>query len=229
VTRPLLAAGPLSLLFCSVAAAAGAIGIQNARTGAVCVGLAVVAVGWLVSDVRSAAFRLGLGLIAALSLFASSWLYGGHQVDESLGIAMRVVYLVFPTAVLAARIRPSALADHLAQRAGLPDRVAVSMAAALARIDSLADTWRQIRQARRARGLGFDGGVGRWLRAAADSAFGLLVASMRGAGSLAVAMDARGFARATERTWAEPAPWLRGDWVVVAIGVILSAAPWFLR
>jgi energy-coupling factor transport system permease protein len=227
--RPLLAAGPLSLLFCSVAAAAGAIGIEDARTGALCVGLAVVAVGWLVSDLRSAAFRLGLGLIAALSLFASSWLYGGHHVDESLGTAMRIVYLVFPTAVLAARIRPSALADHLAQRAGLPDRVAVSTAAALARIDSIGETWRQITRARRARGMGIDGGIVRRVRGSAGAAFGLLVASMRRAGALAVAMDARGFAHATQRTWAEPAPWLRGDWVVVAIGVILAVAPWFLR
>jgi energy-coupling factor transport system permease protein/energy-coupling factor transport system ATP-binding protein len=52
---------------------------------------------------------------------------------------------------------------------------------------------------------------------------------MRRAGSLAVAMDARGFAHANRRTWAEPAPWLRGDWVVVAIGTMLAALPWFLR
>jgi energy-coupling factor transporter transmembrane protein EcfT len=229
MSRPLLAAGPLSMLFCSIAAAAGAIGIEDARTGALCVALSVAAVGWLVADARGAAFRLSLGLIAALSLFASSWLYGGHHLDESLGTALRIVYLVFPAAVLGARIRPSELADHLAQRAGLPDRVAVSAAAALGRIDSIGETWRQITRARRARGMGIDGGVVRRLRASAGAAFGLLVASMRHAGALAVAMDARGFAHATQRTWAQPAPWLRGDWVVAAIGVALAAAPWFLR
>jgi energy-coupling factor transport system permease protein/energy-coupling factor transport system ATP-binding protein len=52
---------------------------------------------------------------------------------------------------------------------------------------------------------------------------------MRRTGTLAVAMDARGFGHATRRTWAEPAPWLWGDWVVTATGVILAAAPWFLR
>jgi energy-coupling factor transporter transmembrane protein EcfT len=130
---------------------------------------------------------------------------------------------------LAARIRPSALADHLAQRAGLSDRVAVSAAASLARIDSIGETWRQITRARRARGMGIDGGVFRRVRGSAGAAFGLLVASMRHASFLAVAMDARGFANATQRTWAEPAPWLRGDWVVVAIGVVLASAPWFFR
>jgi energy-coupling factor transporter transmembrane protein EcfT len=226
---PLAQAGPLSLLICSIAPAVGAIAIADARTGLVCVALNVAAVGWLVADVRAAAIRLGLGAIAALSIFVSSWLYGGHDLDASVGAALRIVYLVLPGAVVASRIRPSALADHLAQRAHLPDRVAVTAAVALARVDALGETWGQIMRARRARGLGHDGGVVRRLRAASGTAFGLLVASMRRTGSLAVAMDARGFAHAAQRTWAEPAPWLSGDWVVTAIGVGLAAAPWFLR
>jgi energy-coupling factor transporter transmembrane protein EcfT len=219
--------GPLSLLFCSIAPAFGAFAISDSRTGLVCVAISVAAVGWLVSDPRAFAVRLGLGGLAALSIFVSTWLYGGGHLDESLGAALRIVYLVLPGAALASRIRPSALADHLAQRAHVPDRVAVSAAVALARVDSLGETWTQIRRARRARGLGFDGVVRR-LRAAAGSAFGLLVASMRRTATLAVAMDARGFAHATQRTWAEPAPWRRADSVVAAVGVGLATLPWFL-
>jgi energy-coupling factor transporter transmembrane protein EcfT len=111
----------------------------------------------------------------------------------------------------------------------VPDRAAVSASAALARIDGIGETWRQISRARRARGMGIDGGLGRRVRATAGAAFGILVSSMRQAGSLAVAMDARGFEHATKRTWAEPAPWLHGDWMVVAVGVILASAPWFIR
>jgi energy-coupling factor transporter transmembrane protein EcfT len=229
MTRPLPDAGPLSLLLCCIAPAVGAIGIRDGRTGLISVVVSVVAVGWMAADLRSFARRMSLGAIAAVSIFVSTFFYGGHHLDEAVGAALRIVYLVLPGAVLAARVRPSALADHLAQRARVPDRVAVSAAAALARIDSIGEIWRQITRARRARGLGIDGGVGRRLRATAGAAFGLLVVSMRRAGSLAVAMDARGFAHATERTWAEPAPWLRGDWVVVAIGVVLAAVPWFLR
>jgi energy-coupling factor transporter transmembrane protein EcfT len=219
----------LSLLVCCVAPAVGAIGIRDARTGLASVAVSVVAVGWMTADLGNFARRIGLGSIAAVSIFVSTFFYGGHQLDEAVGAALRIVYLVLPGAVLAARIRPSALADHLAQRARVPDRVAVSASAALARIDSIGETWQQITRARRARGSGIDGGVGRRLRATGGAAFGLLVASMRRAGSLAVAMDARGFAHATQRTWAEPAPWLWGDWVVVVIGAILAAVPWFLR
>jgi energy-coupling factor transporter transmembrane protein EcfT len=222
-------AGPLSLLVCCIAPAVGAAGIRDATTGLLAVAVSVVTVGWMGADARSAAFRLGLGLLAATSIFVSTWLYGGHQADESLGAGLRIVYLVLPGAVLASRIRPSPLADHLAQRVRLPARVAVSAAVALARVDSLGETWQEMRRARRARGLGFDGGVGRRLHASAGAAFGLLVMSMRRGGSLAIAMDARGFAHATRRTWAEPAPWLWGDWMLVVIGAVLAGLPWFLR
>jgi energy-coupling factor transport system permease protein len=228
MSRPLPNAGPLSLLLCCIAPAIGAVAIRDARAGLGCVALSVALVGWMVGDLRNAGRRLGLGAIAATSIFVSTYFYGGHGLDEAVGAALRIVYLVLPGAVLAARIRPSPLADHLAQRARLPDRVAVSAAAALARIDSIGETWQQISRARRARGMGIDGGVGRRLRSGAAAAFGLLVASMRRAGALAVAMDARGFAQATGRTWAESAPWLRGDWMVVAVAVVLGAAPWFL-
>jgi energy-coupling factor transporter transmembrane protein EcfT len=229
MTRPLPTAGPLSLLVCCIAPAIGAIAIRDGRTGLICVAVSLAAVGWMASDLRSFARRMGLGAIAAVSIFVSTYFYGGHHLDTALGAALRIVYLVLPGAVLAARIRPSALADHLAQRAHVPDRAAVSASAALARIDGIGETWRQISRARRARGMGIDGGLGRRVRATAGAAFGLLVSSMRQAGSLAVAMDARGFEHATKRTWAEPAPWLHGDWMVVAVGVILASAPWFIR
>ena len=221
--------GPLSLLICSLTPAVGAIGVRDAATAALSVALSAVAVGWLVRDPRGFARRLLLGLIAAISIFVSTWLYGGHHLDEAVGAAGRIVYLVLPGAVLASRIRPSQLADHLAQRARLPARVAVASAVALHRVDSLAEQWRQIRRARRARGHGFDGGPMRRIRAGAGAAFGLLVVSLRQTGALAVAMDARGFAHATSRTWAEPAPWLWADWLVLSIAALLGVAPWLLR
>jgi energy-coupling factor transporter transmembrane protein EcfT len=232
MTTRRLSVGPLSILFCCIAPAVGAVGIRDGRTGLICVGVSVAAVGWMArtdAGLGGLARRTSLGAVAAVSIFVSTFFYGGHDLDEALGAALRIMYLVLPGAVLATRVRPSALADHLAQRAHLPSRVAVSAAAALARIDSIAETWIQIIRARRARGLGIDGGAARRLRASAGAAFALLVASMRRASELAVAMDSRGFAHATHRTWAEPAPWLAGDWAVTAIGVILAAVPWFLR
>lgn len=49
-----------------------------------------------------------------------------------------------------------------------------------------------------------------------------------GCASSTVAMDARGFQAATERTWAGPAPWRWSDSLVLGIGAALAALPWFL-
>jgi energy-coupling factor transporter transmembrane protein EcfT len=227
VTR--IRVGPLSLLLCSITPAVGAVGIHTAQLGALSVGLETAAVCWLARDAHSFARRLAFGAIAAASIFVSTWLYGGRDMDEAVGAALRILYLVLPGAVLASRIRPSELADHLAQRARLPARIAVSSSVALLRVDALGLQWRQIGRARRARGLGFDGGPVRRLRAAGGAAFGLLVGSLRQTAVLAVAMDARGFAQADSRTWAAPAPWLWADWLVVAIAAGLAALPWLLR
>jgi energy-coupling factor transporter transmembrane protein EcfT len=42
-------------------------------------------------------------------------------------------------------------------------------------------------------------------------------------------MDARGFAGAHDRTWAELAPWRAVDSVVVALGLLLAVGPWAIR
>jgi energy-coupling factor transporter transmembrane protein EcfT len=67
------------------------------------------------------------------------------------------------------------------------------------------------------------------VRASAGSAFALLVVAMRQAGHLATAMDARGFAVARRRSWAEPAPWTGMDSVVLVIAALLAVLPWLLR
>ena len=58
--------------------------------------------------------------------------------------------------------------------------------------------------------------------------FGLLVATLRSSGRMAVAMDARGFATASRRSWAEPAPWVRVDSAVLAGAVGFAALPYLL-
>lgn len=61
--------------------------------------------------------------------------------------------------------------------------------------------------ARRVRGLGPGRKPIARGRHVAALTFGLLVATLRSSGRMAVAMDARGFATARHRTWAEPATW----------------------
>ena len=117
-------------------------------------------------------------------------------------------------------IDPSELGDHLAQRLRLPARPVVAAVVGLQRVDEIGEQWQQVQRARRARGLGLDGGVWRRLEGSARSAFALLVLTMRQTGATSLAMDARGFAAARAgRTWARGAPWLIGDSVVLARGL----------
>jgi energy-coupling factor transporter transmembrane protein EcfT len=221
--------GPLSLLAASLLPVAGVFAIDSARTGLLAVGIELVALGWLVSDLRTTLVRASYGLVAAFGIALTTWLYAGQDLELTALAATRILYLVLPSALAMPLVQPSVLGDHLAQRLHLPARLVVAAVASLQRIDSLAEDWRQIQRARRSRGVGLDGGPVRRVRASAGSAFALLVVAMRQAGHLAEAMDARGFADAGGRTWAEPAPWHPVDSLVLTLAVALAALPWLLR
>lgn len=221
--------GPLSLLAACLVPVAGAFAIDSALEGLIGLVVQVGFLGWLVRDLRATALRGSLGLIAAAGIAVSTWLYGGRDLDEAATAACRILYLVLPSSMLLPLLRPSQLGDHLAQRLHLPDRGVVACVAALQRLDSFGADWRTIEQARRSRGRGLDGGPWRRLAESGASAFALLVVSMRHTGAMAVAMDARGFASATERTWAEPAPWLPADSLLLLLAAVLGALPWLLH
>lgn len=222
------APGPLSLLAGCLLPVVGAFAIRAPVAGALAVAAEVVAFGWLVRDWRGVLRRLAFGGVAAAGIATTTWLYGGHSLGIAAAAALRILYLVVPSALLAPLIRPSALGDALAQRLHLPARGVVAATAALQRLDSLGDQWQQIQRARRARGMGIDGAPLRRVKGTAAGAFALLVVALRQAGRLAVAMDARGFAGASDRTWAEPAPWRRLDTLVLALAGCLAVLPWLL-
>lgn len=226
---PVARCGPLSILLVCLLPAFGAPAIRSLGTGLLALlpvaALAVVAVREVGLTMR----RLALGLLAAASIAVSTWLYGGRDLDTAAGAALRIVYLVAPGAIVSAYLEPSALADHLAQRLRLPARVVVAASAALQRMDQLGEQWRQIGRARRARGMGPEGGPIRRTRVTASMALALLVSTMRLSGRMSVAMDARGFAGAHDRSWAAPAPWRTADTALAAAGVVLAVSPWLLN
>ena len=53
-------------------------------------------------------------------------------------------------------------------------------------------------------------------------AFAMLVHALRGASQTAIAMDARGFASAHDRTWAEAANWTRLDRAMLVAAALLG-------
>ena len=221
--------GPLSLLAVALLPFAGAVAISSAQVGLTSMlGVAVLAL-LVTREWRSTWWRVGVVLFAAASVGLSTWLYGGQDLDSTGAAALRILYLVLPSALVTPYLDPIALGDHLAQRLRLPARFVVVSVAALQRLDQLADVREQVARARRARGLGGEGGLVVRVRAAASVLFGVLVATLRGSGRMSVAMDARGFAAAHRRTWAEPAPWRLPDFLLLLVGVGLAALPWLLR
>ncbi|HET7356301.1 MAG TPA: energy-coupling factor transporter transmembrane component T [Nocardioidaceae bacterium] len=221
--------GPLAAVLASLLPVAGAVAIHTLWHGLVCVGVLVVLAPIVVRDWPGTLRRVALGLVAAAMLLVSTYLYGGRHLDVAGAAALRVLYLVLPAAALTAAIDPTRLGDHLGQRLRLPARPVVAATAALSRIGSVGAQWQQISRARRARGMGLEGGPVNRVRVAAAMSLALLVATMRMTGTMALAMDARGFAGAVRRTWAEPAPWRLGDTVLVLAGVGLALLPWVLR
>jgi energy-coupling factor transport system ATP-binding protein len=170
---------------------------------------------------RRVAVRTIPGLVAALSVGWSTWFLAGRDLDPALTVALRVMVIVLPSAVLIPWIDPDRLGDALAQRLRLPDRPVVATSAALQRVHGFGEIWRELGRARRVRGLGVSWRSPRTVVAHLGAlTMGLLVRTLRAAADLAVAMDARGFATAIARSWWMPAPWRWRDSVLVALGTV---------
>ena len=142
--------------------------------------------------------------------------------DNSIGLAvaigLRVLAIGVPTLVVLGGIDPTRLADGLAQVAKLPARFVLGALAGIRLFAVFRDDWTAMAQARRARGLGDHGALHRAL----TMAFALLVLAIRRAGTLALAMEARGFG-AGPRTWARPSTLGARDAIVVAAAVLVAA------
>jgi energy-coupling factor transport system permease protein len=144
------------------------------------------------------------------------------SLTAGAAIGLRILAVGLPGVVLLASTDPTDLGDALAQVAHLPHRFVLGALAGLRLVDVLAEEWQTLGLARRARGLGDDGLVGR-VRVAAGRAFALLVLSVRRATVLATAMEARGFG-GSRRTWARPSRLRPADALVVAGGAGIAAA-----
>jgi energy-coupling factor transport system ATP-binding protein len=230
-------AGPLSLLLASIVLVFGAPFISDLRTALIAFGVEIAMAPVVLGIGRPGWRRLLPGLFAVASVSFSNWLLSpGHEISAGALAGLRVAFFVLPGVLLASRIDPSALGDHLAQRLRLSARPVVAAVAALHRFESLGEQWDQLARVRRARGLGpGPSPLGRGRHLAALT-FGLLIQTLRQAGRMAVAMEARGFSPATTatsvpppaRTWAEPAPWRATDSLMLALGVAVAGIPLLL-
>lgn len=222
---PVARCSPSALLLASALTLVGSTFVDDMRSGALMVAVELVLAPLAVRRPLDALRRTAPGLVAAISLGASSWWIAGNTRDVSVAAGARILALVLPGSLLAAWVDPSRLGDELAQWLRLPARPVVACVAALQQLESLGQQWRSLDRVRHVRGLG----PGRlpWSRArhVAALTFALLVQTLRRSGQLAIAMDARGFAGAHRRTWAEPPTWRRRDSALVTVGALIALVP----
>lgn len=224
VRGTLLRANPLALMSVGFFSLVGGLFVRRVEIGVVALAFYVLVVVLVVPTWRYPVLCLSFALVAAATVTYSTWRGNGHELDRALIQGVRVVVIAWPGSVALGYLDPSSLGDHLAQSLRLPARFVAAFVAALQRITTLSHAWAQLDRSRRARGVGPE-----WrhpvaaVRWAVSMAFALLVHALRGAGRTAIAMDARGFATAQDRSWAEPADWSRTDVVVTVGGFLLGA------
>ncbi len=173
---------------------------------------------------RGVALRLAPAGVALVGVAWSAWLLGGRDLEIAAGAALRVLCLIVPSAFVVGFVDPERLGDHLAQRVHLPPRPVVAATAALQRLQSLHRLWSELMTTRRVRGIRADHGIVPRAKEAVTVTVGLLIGALGQAATLALAMDARGFAEARKRTWAGPAPWRPADSLALGAGLLVIAA-----
>jgi len=236
---PIARANPVAKLGVSLVVSFALILTVDPVTAAVALGLEVLALPWCGLGPLALARRGWVVLLGALPAGLVTALFGVDggarlavlgpvtvtegSLSSGLAITLRVLAVGLPGVVLLATTDPTDLAGALAQVLRLPSRFVLSALAAMRLFGVLAQEWQSLTHARRARGLGADGPLGR-VRTVPGQLFGLLVIAIRRGTVLATAMEARGFGASPRRTWACPSRLGPGDVALLAGGVVLAAA-----
>ncbi|MFS0883712.1 energy-coupling factor transporter transmembrane component T family protein [Aeromicrobium sp. 179-A 4D2 NHS] len=207
---------PLVLIAMALAPALGSPAIRTMPVAVTCVVLHLVVMALLVPSWRYPALCLALVALPVASIMWSTWWLGGRDLEVATVAGMRTFVMAWPGAVAVGYLDVARLGDYLAQSLRVPGRFAAALSAALQRVGGAWQAWHDVDRARRARGLP---------RRPFAMAFTLLVHTMRDATRTSIAMDARGFATAHRRTWAEPATWTTVDRGAVLGAVALGALP----
>jgi energy-coupling factor transport system permease protein len=170
---------------------------------------------------RALAARATPLLIGAASLGVFNALLA-HNAAAGAAITLRIIGISLAGMMAVATIDPTDLADALVEHAHAPSRFVVGALAAFRLFPLFSREWDVLGLARRARGIEADRTYVDRVRAFPGRALGLLVAAIRRATRLALAMDARGFGAQTCRTLARPRALTAQDGAVVAGALMLA-------
>jgi energy-coupling factor transport system permease protein len=142
-------------------------------------------------------------------------------VSAGLAIGLRVVVIGLTTLLVFGPSDPTRMADSLVQQWRIPDRFAYGTLGALRVAPFMADDWTVIGAARRLRGMRSRGVLGR-IRDGSDRLLVMLVAAIRRAERLALAMDARGFDSGIRRSHFRELHVTWRDWLTIAVAVAVA-------
>lgn len=227
----MLRANPLALISVGVFSLLGSFWIRSLSTGLIALGVYALVALLVLPSWRYPAVCLAFTALASVTIVYSTWRLGGRDLHEAFTAGIRILVLAWPGSVMAGFVDPARLADYLAQSLRLPPRLMAAFAAALQRFTGFGVVWQQLERVRKARGFGASRNPIANVPYVVSMSFALLVHALRGATKTSIAMDARGFATAQQRTWAEPAPWTRLDvgWLAGAflLGAVAPVAALF--
>jgi len=204
------------------------------------VGVSIIAVLLAVGAVAAALNKkakpklrgLGLVLFGIASIWFTNWfLSDSHDALHAATTAARIAFFAIPAYLLARLIDPAEMGDQFGQILRLPARPVVAAMVAFTKLQHLNQTWAQLAQVRKVRGIAKTGSPRARIGEAKEMTFGLLVSATRGATQTAISMEVRGFSatdesgRRIKRTWAVPAQitWLDVAAWVAAAGATVAA------
>jgi energy-coupling factor transport system permease protein len=236
---PIARANPVAKLAVSLVVSLVLLLTVDAVTAGTALGLELLALPWCGLGPRALARR---GWVVAAGAFPAGLVTALYGVDSGavllglgpvtvtqgslangVAITLRVLAIGLPGVVLLATTDPTDLADGLGQVLRLPATFVLSALAAMRLFGVLAQEWQALTLARRARGLGDDGPLGR-ISTVVGQVFALLVLALRRATVLATAMEARGFGAGGPRTWARQSRLAWPDVLLIVGGVLLGSA-----
>lgn len=216
---------PLALFSFGMFSLLGSFWIRDLSTALIAVSAYLLAAVVFLPGWRYPLACLGFSAVASMTIVYSTWRGGGRDETEAIVAGLRILVLAVPGSIMAGYVDPARLGDYLAQSLHLPARMVAASTAGIQRFAGFVHTWQELERVRRARGFGPGWNPVAAVGHQAAMSFGLLVHAVRGATQTAIAMDARGFATAQQRTWAEPADWSRADRVAFAVAFGLGLVP----
>ena len=230
-SAPLARAHPLAKIAAGLVVMLGLFASIDPVTSLIAIAGLLVAVALSGLEPRTLALRAVPLLISAVGVGVFNAVAGTNGVAGGVAIALRLLGISIASVLAVATIDPTDLADALVQHLRASPRFVVGALAAFRLFPLFSREWDTLGLARRARGIEADRGVASRLAAFPGRSLGLLIAAIRRATRLAVAMDARGFGALPCRTLARPRAFTARDAVVVcgafallAVAIATSAA-----